>query len=135
MSPSLPSSILLDKKFRAECSPHKFPSPPPNRYVTILKQRHVQLVGRSLDLNALLGQRMGTNLIKAMDLAISKFESSDLCGIVVSVSRRPCWGLLQVFTTRSWRFSWRSISLLIVCCLSMCPLTPGRPCSRKSTKQ
>ena len=80
-------SIVLDKKFRAECAPHKFPSPPPNRYVTILKQRHVQLVGRSLDLNALLGQRMRSNMIHAIDLAISKFESSDLCAIVVSVRR------------------------------------------------
>ena len=26
-------------------------SPPPNRYETILKQRHVQLLGRSIDLN------------------------------------------------------------------------------------
>lgn len=80
------SSIILDKKFRAECTPHKFPSPPPNRYVTILKQRHVQLLGRSLDLNALLGQRMGSNMIKAIDLAIAKFESSDLCGIVVRLA-------------------------------------------------
>lgn len=52
--------------------------------MTILKQRHVQLVGRSLDLNALLSQRLGISMIKAMDLAISKFESSDLCEIVVS---------------------------------------------------
>ena len=76
-------SIVLDKRFRTECSPHKFSHPPPNRYVTILKQRHVQLLGRSLDLNALLSQRMGSNLIKAIDLTIAKFESSDLCGIVV----------------------------------------------------
>ena len=31
-------------------------SPPPNRYETILKQRHVQLLGRSIDLNRLLCQ-------------------------------------------------------------------------------
>ena len=35
-------SILLDKKFRSEY-PHKIPFPPPNRYHTILKQRHVQV--------------------------------------------------------------------------------------------
>lgn len=86
--PPPPTSILLDKRFRAECAPHKFPSPPPNRYATILKQRHVQLVGRSLDLNALLGQRMQSSMIQAIDLAIAKFESSDLCAIVVSV-----WGV------------------------------------------
>ena len=78
-------SIFLDKRFRANTLPHKFPHPPPNRYVTILKQRHVQLLGRSIDLNALLGQRLGANMLKAIDLAISKFESSDLCGIVVSL--------------------------------------------------
>ncbi len=51
--PSLPSlpppphthalSILLDKRFRAECLPAKYPHPVPNRYETILKQRHVQV--------------------------------------------------------------------------------------------
>ena len=75
---------MLDKRFRAECVPHKFPSPAPNRYATILKQRHVQLVGRSLDLNALLGQRLQSSMIQGIDLAIAKFESSDMCAIVVS---------------------------------------------------
>ncbi len=36
-------SILLDKRFRAECLPAKYPHPVPNRYETILKQRHVQV--------------------------------------------------------------------------------------------
>lgn len=79
-----PYSLYLDKRFRANTLPHKFPYPPANRYVTILKQRHVQLLGRYIDLNALLGQRLAANLLKAIDLAISKFESTDLCGIVVS---------------------------------------------------
>ena len=191
-------SSLLDKKFRSMCQPQKFPHPSPNRYVTILKQRHVQvhrecvanhlvcfhtphltcdscwggpfsccgkytpwglcvihhqfhgwifstcvgcfmyvqhecgwqsmnwhteidvhnvwqwasflflalhlllspsfasppplsslfsllqLLGRSIDLNALLGQRLQSNMLKAINLAISKFEASDLCSIVVS---------------------------------------------------
>jgi len=51
--------------------------------VTILKQRHVQLLGRSLDLNALLSQRLASSLLKAIDLSIAKFESNDLSGIVV----------------------------------------------------
>ena len=79
-------SILLDKRFRSECQPHKFSYPPPNRYQTILKQRHVQLLGRSIDLNALLGQRIQSNMLKAIQLAVAKFESSDLCAIVVSHS-------------------------------------------------
>jgi cytoplasmic FMR1 interacting protein len=78
----LAASSLLDKKFRSLCQPQKFPYPSPNRYVTILKQRHVQLLGRSIDLNALLGQRLQTNMLKAISLAISKFEASDLCSIV-----------------------------------------------------
>ena len=77
-------SIHLDKRFRSECLPNKFHYPPPNRYVTILKQRHVQLLGRSIDLNSLLGQRIRSNMLKAIELAVAKFESSDLCSIVVS---------------------------------------------------
>lgn len=44
-----------------------------------------QLLGRSIDLNALLGQRLRSNMLKAINLAISKFEASDLCSVVVSV--------------------------------------------------
>lgn len=78
----LAASIYLDKRFRMECAPNKFPHPSPNRYETILKQRHVQLLGRSIDLNALLTQRLSSSLIKAIDVAISKFEANDLCSIV-----------------------------------------------------
>lgn len=81
---SITCSILLDKRFRSESQPHKFSYPPPNRYQTILKQRHVQLLGRSIDLNALLGQRIQSNMLRAIELAVAKFESSDLCSIVVS---------------------------------------------------
>ena len=42
-----------------------------------------QLLGRSIDLNALLGQRLQSNMLKAINLAISKFEASDLCSVVV----------------------------------------------------
>ena len=38
-----PNSIMLDKRFRTECAPAKFSFPTPNRYETILKQRHVQV--------------------------------------------------------------------------------------------
>ena len=36
-------SILLDKRYRASCTPARFSYPSPNRYETILKQRHVQV--------------------------------------------------------------------------------------------
>ena len=76
--------------------------------MTILKQRHVQLLGRSIDLNSLLAQRIRSNMLKAIELAVAKFESSDLCSIVVSqefacihdffgslVPRQWCFGLVQ----------------------------------------
>jgi len=42
---SLPHSVLLDKRFRAECKNYGviIPYPPSNRYETLLKQRHVQV--------------------------------------------------------------------------------------------
>ena len=43
-----------------------------------------QLLGRSIDLNRLLAQRLKSNLLRAIDLSISKFESCDICGIMVS---------------------------------------------------
>ena len=51
-----------------------------------------QLLGRSIDLNSLLCQRLGSSMVKAIDLAVAKFESSDLCGIVVSSVR-----LIQIY--------------------------------------
>lgn len=47
-----------------------------------MRQRHFQLLGRSLDLNALIGQRMHTYLKQNIDYAISRFEASDLTAIV-----------------------------------------------------
>ena len=42
---SILSSVLLDKRFRAECKNYGviIPYPPSNRYETLLKQRHVQV--------------------------------------------------------------------------------------------
>jgi cytoplasmic FMR1 interacting protein len=79
-------SILLDKRFRSQCAsgpePIRLPYPQCNRYCTILKQRHVQILGRSVDLNCLIAQRVNAALHRALDLAIARFESGDLCGIV-----------------------------------------------------
>ena len=52
------------------------------RYVTLLRQRHVQLLGRSIDLNRLICQRINNSLQKSLDLAISRFEAGDITGIV-----------------------------------------------------
>ena len=74
-------------------------SPPPNRYETILKQRHVQLLGSSIDLNRrakkdkdkvnnmtllnenrLICQRINNSLHKSLNLCISRFEAGDITG-------------------------------------------------------
>jgi cytoplasmic FMR1 interacting protein len=49
-----------------------------------MKQRHVQLLGRSIDLNKLITQRINADMQKSLDLAVSKFEAGDITGIVVS---------------------------------------------------
>ena len=80
----LAGSILLDKRFRQECQQlgTYITSPPPNRYETLLKQRHVQLLGRSIDLNRLICQRINNSLAKSLDLSIGRFEAGDITGIV-----------------------------------------------------
>ncbi|XP_052103196.1 cytoplasmic FMR1-interacting protein 2-like isoform X5 [Mytilus californianus] len=79
----LAGSIMLDKRFRAECVSQnvKINYPVANRYETLLKQRHVQILGRSIDLNKLIGQRVNASLQKALDVAISRFEAGDITGI------------------------------------------------------
>eukprot|EP00079_Xenopus_tropicalis_P033634 XP_017947405.1 PREDICTED: cytoplasmic FMR1-interacting protein 2 isoform X2 [Xenopus tropicalis] len=81
---AMSGSVLLDKRFRAECKNYGviIPYPPSNRYETLLKQRHVQLLGRSIDLNRLITQRISAAMYKSLDQAISRFESEDLTSIV-----------------------------------------------------
>lgn len=78
------ASILLDKRFRSEAQSHniKFSWPPTNRYETLLRQRHLQLLGRTIDLNHLITQRLNVSMLKSIELAISRFESADLTGII-----------------------------------------------------
>lgn len=76
-----------------ECSAigaYLLPYPRANRYETLLKQRHVQLLGRSIDLNKLITQRINADMQKSLDLAISKFEAGDITGVI------ELDGLLQV---------------------------------------
>ncbi|KAM7182228.1 cytoplasmic FMR1-interacting protein 1 isoform 3-T6 [Macrochelys suwanniensis] len=77
-------SLLLDKRLRSECKNQgaTIHLPPSNRYETLLKQRHVQLLGRSIDLNRLITQRISAAVYKSMELAIGRFESEDLTSIV-----------------------------------------------------
>lgn len=102
-------SIFLDKRFRLECEVLGFnfqSYPRNNRYETLMKQRHVQLLGkiypksgsyaviytldlfifagRSIDLNKLITQRINVKVHESVELAISRFEGNDITGIVVS---------------------------------------------------
>ncbi|CAH8856207.1 unnamed protein product [Trichobilharzia szidati] len=80
------ASILLDKRFRAEAqrtASWREPYPPPNRYTAaLLHQKNIQLLGRSIDLNRLICQRMNTALYKSLEVAISRFHGSDITGII-----------------------------------------------------
>lgn len=82
--------------------------PGPERYSTLMKQRHFQvcewcscrtrlcsycscslfsqLMGRSIDVNRLLTQRINKFVKDSLELAIGRFESGDLAGIIVSQS-------------------------------------------------
>ncbi|KAF3834823.1 hypothetical protein F7725_027381 [Dissostichus mawsoni] len=69
---------------RSDCKNQgaNIPWPASNRYETLLKQRHVQLLGRSIDLNRLITQRISAALYKSLELAINRFESEDLTSIM-----------------------------------------------------
>lgn len=47
-----------------------------------------QLLGRSIDLNRLITQRISAAMYKSLDHAISRFESEDLTSIVVRLHTR-----------------------------------------------
>ena len=49
-----------------------------------MRQRHVQILGRWIDMNHLIRQRINASLLKSVEVAISRFESSDITSIVVS---------------------------------------------------
>jgi len=81
------ATILMDKPYLTQYetfSPdgHDRLSIPKSRFSTILSQRHVQLLGRTLDLNRLITQRINNLLRQNVDYAISRFEASDLSTIV-----------------------------------------------------
>ncbi|OXB80411.1 UNVERIFIED_CONTAM: hypothetical protein H355_003467, partial [Colinus virginianus] len=81
---AMAGSLLLDKRLRSECKNQgaAIQMLQSNRYETLLKQRHVQLLGRSIDLNRLITQRISAAMYRSMELAIGRFESEDLTSIV-----------------------------------------------------
>ncbi|PAA91196.1 hypothetical protein BOX15_Mlig033928g1, partial [Macrostomum lignano] len=81
---TLAASILLDKGFRTECNQKgmRIQYPAPCRYETLINQRHVQLLGRSIDLNRLIGQRANKSLLASLQVAVQLFESRDITGVI-----------------------------------------------------
>jgi cytoplasmic FMR1 interacting protein len=77
--------MLLDKEFKADCARHgiSIRMPPAARFETLLRQRHVQLLGRSIDLNRLIAQRINAAMLRSLDTALSKFEAEGLYFVVV----------------------------------------------------
>eukprot|EP01125_Pyxidicula_operculata_P015482 TRINITY_DN5257_c0_g2_i2.p1 TRINITY_DN5257_c0_g2~~TRINITY_DN5257_c0_g2_i2.p1 ORF type:complete len:935 (+),score=184.13 TRINITY_DN5257_c0_g2_i2:17-2821(+) len=81
------SSIMLDKTLAANLenmNPVKYVKycVQSNRYGTLLNQRHFQLLGRSIDLNRLVSQRMNNYIRENLNYAITRFEASDLTTIL-----------------------------------------------------
>ena len=73
---------------------HLIKIPNTSRYQTLMKQRHIQLLGRSINLSRLIGQRVTSMLQKSLKSSIEKFESGDLTGIIVSGFGHMAIGLL-----------------------------------------
>ncbi len=44
-----------------------------------------QLLGRTVDLSTLIAQRMNESLLRALKLAISRFECGNLTGVMVGI--------------------------------------------------
>lgn len=61
---------------------HQIKIPNTSRYETLMKQRHIQLLGRSINLSRLISQRITSMFQKSLRTCIEKFESSDLTGII-----------------------------------------------------
>ncbi|KAE9551006.1 hypothetical protein FO519_005792 [Halicephalobus sp. NKZ332] len=76
--------MLLDKAFKSECQRIgiNIRTPPATRYEVLLKQRHFQLLGRQIDLNKLVSQRVNVAIQRSLDAAISKFEAEGLHFII-----------------------------------------------------
>lgn len=84
---TLASCLILDKDLKLSLD-NLYPErtqrfqPPKSRLSTLFSQRHFQLLGRSVDLNDLLSQRMNTSLRTNLNVIIAKFEASPITAIV-----------------------------------------------------
>jgi hypothetical protein len=51
------------------------------RYRSVVNQRHVQLLGRSIDVRTLMVERLNASLRRDIEMIVSRFESNDITGI------------------------------------------------------
>ena len=52
------------------------------RYEVPISQRHIQLLGRTIDLNFLIGQHINQKITKDIDVSIKRFEADEFSGIL-----------------------------------------------------
>jgi cytoplasmic FMR1 interacting protein len=78
------SSLALDvtmKKKLEDIKKERYLTIPKKRYEAVLAQRHLHLLGRAINLNFLIGQHINNKLYKDIEVALLRFESSDLSGL------------------------------------------------------
>jgi len=81
------SSIQMDKAYKQQIEPYFLDKlfrlyVPKSRWDVILQQRHLQLLGRSIDLTSLIAQRVNTMIRQNIDWAITNFEASDITTVI-----------------------------------------------------
>ncbi len=79
------SCSVLDSKFTDVLhmvDPTPSYVPKKYRWSVIAQQRHLQLLGRSIDVNALMTERLTNMLRKNIDYAIARFEAMDLTSVI-----------------------------------------------------
>eukprot|EP00249_Psilotum_nudum_P020261 c27628_g3_i1 orf=83-4003(+) len=79
---SYSASKMLDPTFLAAAENAERFVVSPKRYDALFKMRRVQLLGRSIDLAFLIGQRMNKIFRENLDYLFERFESHDVCSIV-----------------------------------------------------
>jgi cytoplasmic FMR1 interacting protein len=52
------------------------------RMASLLSQRHIQLLGRSINFSFILGQNINNKLYRDIDFAIKRFEASDARSVI-----------------------------------------------------
>ncbi|MCO5571458.1 hypothetical protein L7F22_025198 [Adiantum nelumboides] len=79
---SFAASKMLDSMFLATSENSERFIVPPKRYDALFRMRRVKLLGRSVDLAYLIGQRMNKIFRENLDYLLERFESHDICSVV-----------------------------------------------------